>query len=84
MNLVPNDESVPRSEKTVLAHIQGTNNGMGNLVRSIAPAGNIFLLASLSELRRQGLTYLAFSGLQRVIRAPTEMSEPRSSLRQNQ
>lgn len=36
-------------------------------VRIMAPLGNLFLLITLPELRRQGLTYLAFYALQRVI-----------------
>jgi len=37
------------------------------LVRALAPAGNLFLLLSLPELRRQGLTFLAFYILQRTV-----------------
>lgn len=37
------------------------------LLRSIAPSGNLFLLVTLQELRRQGLTYTAFYVLQRAI-----------------
>ncbi|MHB1838939.1 MAG: hypothetical protein ACYCPD_04185 [Acidobacteriaceae bacterium] len=33
----------------------------------MAPAGNLFLLLSLPELRRQGLTFLAFYILQRTV-----------------
>jgi DNA-binding MarR family transcriptional regulator len=38
------------------------------LIRSIAPSGNLFLLVTLPELRAQGLTYLAFYALQRIIK----------------
>lgn len=38
------------------------------LVRSMAPSGNLFLLLTLSEMRRQGLTYLAFYALQRIVK----------------
>jgi DNA-binding MarR family transcriptional regulator len=37
------------------------------LVRAIAPSGNLFLLITLQELRRQGLTFIAFYALQRII-----------------
>ena len=37
------------------------------LLRTIAPSGNLFLLVSLQELRRQGLTFIAFYVLQRII-----------------
>lgn len=36
-------------------------------VRAMAPSGNLFLLITLPELRRQGLTYLAFYALQRTV-----------------
>ena len=38
------------------------------LVRSIAPSGNLFLLLTLPEMRRQGLTYLSFYALQRTVK----------------
>src|SRR5260370_10701031 len=41
-----------------------------NLVRAIAPSGNLFLVLLLQELRRQGITFIAFYVLQRVIEAP--------------
>jgi DNA-binding MarR family transcriptional regulator len=44
------------------------------LVRAIAPSGNLFLLLLLQELRQQGLTFIAFYALQRVIEEP-EISE---------
>jgi len=37
------------------------------LVQAMAPSGNLFFLLSLQELRRQGLTFLAFYVLQRTI-----------------
>jgi DNA-binding MarR family transcriptional regulator len=37
------------------------------LVKAMAPSGNLFLLITLPELRRQGLTYLAFYALQRAV-----------------
>jgi DNA-binding MarR family transcriptional regulator len=36
-------------------------------LRAIAPSGNLFLLLTLQELRRQGLTFIAFYALQRAI-----------------
>jgi DNA-binding MarR family transcriptional regulator len=36
-------------------------------LRAVAPSGNLFLLLTLQELRRQGLTYIAFYALQRAI-----------------
>jgi len=33
----------------------------------MAPSGNLFLLLTLPEMRRQGLTYLAFYALQRTV-----------------
>jgi DNA-binding MarR family transcriptional regulator len=48
-------------------------------IRSISPSGNLFLLATLQELRFQGLTYIAFYALQRIVRE-RELFE--SSLRQ--
>jgi DNA-binding MarR family transcriptional regulator len=41
-----------------------------HLVRAIAPAGNLFLLLLLQELRQQGMTFIAFYALQRVIEEP--------------
>jgi len=40
------------------------------LVRVIAPSGNLFLVLLLQELRRQGITFVAFYVLQRVIEEP--------------
>ncbi len=36
-------------------------------VRELSPSGNLFLLITLRELRRQGLNYLAFYALQRIV-----------------
>src|ERR1017187_3083405 len=36
-------------------------------LRAVAPPGNLFLLLTLQELRRQGLTFIAFYALQRTI-----------------
>jgi DNA-binding MarR family transcriptional regulator len=41
-----------------------------HLVRAIAPSGNLFLLLFLQVLRRQGITFIAFYVLQRVIEEP--------------
>ena len=40
------------------------------LVETIAPIGNTFLLLILPELRKQGLTFLAFYALQRILDEP--------------
>ena len=40
------------------------------LVQAIAPSGNLFLLLLLEELREQGITFIAFYVLQRVIEEP--------------
>lgn len=36
----------------------------------MAPAGNLFFLLTIQEMRRQGLTFIAFFILQRIIREP--------------
>ena len=41
-----------------------------HLVSAIAPSGNLFLLLLLRELRQQGITFIAFYALQRVIEEP--------------
>jgi DNA-binding MarR family transcriptional regulator len=41
-----------------------------HLVRAIAPSGNLFLLLLSQELRHQGITFIAFYALQRVIEEP--------------
>jgi len=46
-------------------HISLTN--CRKLVKAIAPSGNLFLLLLQQELRRQGMTFLAFYVLQRTI-----------------
>ncbi|HXE08457.1 MAG TPA: MarR family winged helix-turn-helix transcriptional regulator [Acidobacteriaceae bacterium] len=38
------------------------------MVQAIAPSGNLFLLLLVTELRAQGLTFLAFYVLQRAVR----------------
>jgi DNA-binding MarR family transcriptional regulator len=40
---------------------------MARLVEAIAPSGNLFFLLTARELRRQGLSFLAFYVLQRII-----------------
>jgi DNA-binding MarR family transcriptional regulator len=40
------------------------------LVRAIAPSGNLFLVLFSQELRQQGITFIAFYTLQRVIEVP--------------
>jgi DNA-binding MarR family transcriptional regulator len=41
-----------------------------HLVRAIAPSGNLFLVLLVPELRRQGVTFIAFYVLQRVLDEP--------------
>lgn len=49
---------------------------------ALGPLGNLFLLATLSELRRHRLTYLAFYALQRSIdEADQESDRPYSERR---
>jgi DNA-binding MarR family transcriptional regulator len=36
-------------------------------LRAVAPSGNLFLLLTLQELRKQGLNFIAFYALQRTI-----------------
>jgi DNA-binding MarR family transcriptional regulator len=55
-------------ESVILADMQvSPHKSSRQLLQAIAPAGNIFLLVTLPELRRQGLTFLAFYTLQRII-----------------
>ncbi len=51
----------------MLADMQALSTKCNQLVRAIAPSGNLFFLLSIQELRRQGLTFLAFYILQRTI-----------------
>jgi DNA-binding MarR family transcriptional regulator len=51
----------------ILAKMQLSRSKYVELIRAFAPSGNLFLLLTLSELRRQGLTYLAFYVLQKCI-----------------
>ena len=52
--------------RNILAYMQ-VSRKCERLVRAMAPAGNLFLLLSIQELRRRGLTFLAFYILQRTI-----------------
>ena len=51
----------------MVAHMQVNLTKCKQLLRAIAPSGNLFLLLTLEELRRQGLTFIAFYALQRTI-----------------
>lgn len=51
----------------MVAYMQASLATCKQLLRAIAPSGNLFLLLSLQELRRQGLTYIAFYVLQKTI-----------------
>jgi DNA-binding MarR family transcriptional regulator len=41
------------------------------IIRAMACSGNLFLLVTLPEIRRQGMTYLSFYALQRVVERVT-------------
>ncbi len=51
----------------MIAYMQVNLTKCKQLLRAIAPSGNLFLLLTLEELRRQGLTFIAFYALQRTI-----------------
>jgi DNA-binding MarR family transcriptional regulator len=51
----------------IVAHMQVSLVQCKQFLRAIAPSGNLFLLLTLQELRRQGLTFIAFYALQRTI-----------------
>jgi len=51
----------------MVAYMQVNLTKCKQLLRAIAPSGNLFLLLTLQELRRQGLTFIAFYALQRTI-----------------
>jgi DNA-binding MarR family transcriptional regulator len=54
--------------------MQVLSKKFNQLIRAMAPSGNLFFLLSIQELRRQGLTFLAFYALQRTIEE-SEFSE---------
>jgi hypothetical protein len=54
----------------IVADMQVSLAKRKHLVRAIAPSGNLFLLLLLQELREQGVTFIAFYVLQRVIEEP--------------
>ena len=58
---------MPNSLSIIVAYMQVSLASCRQLLRTIAPSGNLFLLVSLQELRRQGLTFIAFYALQRTI-----------------
>ena len=47
--------------------MQPSNKKLNRLIAAIAPSGNLFFLVTAQELRRQGLSFLAFYVLQRTI-----------------
>jgi DNA-binding MarR family transcriptional regulator len=55
------------SSLSMVAYMQVSLVSCKQLLRAMAPSGNLFLLLTLQELRRQGLTYIAFYVLQRTI-----------------
>jgi DNA-binding MarR family transcriptional regulator len=54
----------------IVANMRVSLANCKQLVRVIAPSGNLFLVLLLQELRRQGITFIAFYVLQRVIEEP--------------
>ena len=51
----------------MVAYMQVNLTKCKQFLRAVAPSGNLFLLLTLQELRRQGLTFIAFYVLQRTI-----------------
>jgi DNA-binding MarR family transcriptional regulator len=51
----------------IVAYMQVSLVKCKQFLRAVAPSGNLFLLLTLQELRRQGLTFIAFYVLQRTI-----------------
>ena len=60
----------PAGNIMIVANMQVPLIKCKQLVRSIAPSSNLFLVVTLQELRRQGLTFIAFYALQRIIEVP--------------
>jgi DNA-binding MarR family transcriptional regulator len=54
----------------IVANMQVSLAKSKQLIRAIAPSGNLFLVITLQELRRQGLNFIAFYALQRIIQVP--------------
>ncbi len=54
----------------MVAYMQVSLPKCKQLLRAIAPSGNLFLVVTLQELRRKGLTFIAFYALQRIIQVP--------------
>jgi DNA-binding MarR family transcriptional regulator len=65
--------------RIMVAHMQVSLVQCNKFLRAVAPSGNLFLLLTLQELRRQGLTFVAFYALQRAIEYP---GSSESALRQ--
>lgn len=51
----------------ILANMQVVDKKFQRLIRAIAPSGNLFLVLTVTELRRQGITFLSFYVSQRCI-----------------
>jgi DNA-binding MarR family transcriptional regulator len=51
----------------ILANMQGVHKKFERLIRAVAPRGNLFLVLTITELRRQRITFLAFYVLQRCV-----------------
>lgn len=52
----------------LVARKQAVMEKMEPAVRALAPLGNLFLVITLPELRREGITYLSLYALERAIR----------------
>jgi hypothetical protein len=59
------NQAIVRDE--ILANMQVSIKRYDQLVRAMAPSGNLFFLLTIRGLRRQGLTFLAFYVLQRAV-----------------
>jgi DNA-binding MarR family transcriptional regulator len=49
-------------------------NQKERFIHGLAPLGNLFLILSLQELRREGMTYLSLYALERAVQATRELS----------
>jgi hypothetical protein len=60
--------------------MQASQRSSRQLIEALAPTANLFLLVTLPELRNQGLTFLAFYVLQRIVEE-VELTSDRSGSR---
>jgi DNA-binding MarR family transcriptional regulator len=76
LNPLEIEASAEKRRPIMVANMQVSLNQCKLFLRAIAPSGNLFLLITLQELRRQGMTFTAFYALQRTI-SEGEISESR-------